>query len=438
MSDGTDGTQEQHVAHAAVRGTHETPLDAGLWALTFAYVLSQFFRSYVAVIAPQLIADFHFSPQMFGWFAGAFFLVFALAQLPVGLMFDRYGVRGPTVALMIVGAFCAAVLPATTRAPLALIAQAGIGLGCAPIFMGLLNHVLRTGHGARNVRAVTTASAIGMAGALLAALPLSRATASFGWRVVIAVAALAMLVAALGVARFVKPRDALDRSRERRAAHDTKPATQRTPGSHAATKRRAGLWTLMPACLAMSVGSTFRTSWGGPYLADVFGFDVIARGNAMTVTSVVGIVASFGIPLAVRFLSPKRIVLAWLIAGMLAALALACVPAGSAAVSVALICILFSVGSIHPLVMSQARSIIAPHRLGLGLGLLNSLVFLGIALASSCFGWIAGVAKASGLTSAASYAWLFAVTVLPLAAGAAVYFFSPAMTAAADRDTART
>ncbi|CAE6719654.1 MFS transporter [Paraburkholderia haematera] len=390
-------------------------IDYGLWALTFSYVLSQFFRSYIAVISTQLIGDFHFSPQMFGWFAGSFFLVFAIAQLPVGIMFDRYGVRGPTALLMGIGAACAGILSMTTSATVALAAQAGIGLGCAPIFMGLLNYVLRTGHGTHNVRAVTTASAIGMAGALLAALPLSRATASFGWRPVMVTAALAMLCATLGVVCLVRRRDA--------AAHERSlAAPQHAAG---AAKRRTGFWTLMPACLALSVGSTFRTSWGGPYLADVYGFDVIARGNAMTVTSVIGIAASFCIPVAVRFCAPKLISLLWLIAGVLAALVLALSPDGNWVVSVALICVLFSVGSIHPLVMSQARAIITPRRLGLGLGLLNSLVFLGVALTSSCFGWIAGAAKQAHRSNVGIYSALFAVTVVPLAIGAAVYFFSP-------------
>lgn len=413
----SDGVQQQ--LHEPRTNAAASSIDYGLWALTFSYVLSQFFRSYIAVISTQLIGDFHFSPQMFGWFAGSFFLVFAIAQLPVGIMFDRYGVRGPTALLMGIGAASAGILSMTTSATVALVAQAGIGLGCAPIFMGLLNYVLRTGHGTRNVRAVTTASAIGMAGALLAAFPLSRATASFGWRPVMVTAALAMLCATLGVVCFVRRRDA--------AAHEQSLAASRHAAG--AAKRYTGFWTLMPACLALSVGSTFRTSWGGPYLADIYGFDVIARGNAMTVTSVIGIAASFCIPVAVRFCAPKLISLLWLIAGVLAALVLAVSPDGNWVVSVALICVLFSVGSIHPLVMSQARAIIAPHRIGLGLGLLNSLVFLGVALTSSCFGWIAGAAKQAHLSNAGIYAALFAVTVVPLAIGAVIYFFSPVVAA---------
>jgi hypothetical protein len=61
----------------------------------------------------------------------------------------------------------------------------------------------------------------------------------------------------------------------------------------------------------------------------------------------------------------------------------------------------------------------------MGLGLLNSVVFLGIALASSCFGSIAGSARHAGLTGEAIYSRLFFVTVIPLVIGAVIYFFSP-------------
>jgi MFS family permease len=413
----TDIANTRH-ASPSLRST-----DYGLWALTFSYVLSQFFRSYVAVISTQLIGDFHFTPQMFGWFSGAFFLIFAAAQIPVGIMFDRFGVRYPTMALMSIGTLGAGLLSITTDPRLAIIAQAGIGVGCAPVFMGLLNHVLRGGAGPRDVRAITTASAIGMSGGLLAAFPLSWATSSVGWRPVIALSAVFMLLATIGVARFV-------RQRGDNPAPKTPRPTQRTQRTSTSSRGTSGTWTLMPVCLAMSVGGTFRTSWGGPYLSDVFGFDVIARGNAMTIMSIAAIGASFCIPLLVRLCSPRTLTLCWLAAGVFAALLLAFAPAQSPAISVAAICLLLSVGCIHPLVMSQARGIIAPAKLGLGLGLLNSLVFLGVALASSIFGWIAGHARYAGVSNADLYSRLFMVTAVPLVIGAIAYWFSPAGTLA--------
>ena len=401
------------LASTSVRST-----DYGLWALTFSYVLSQFFRSYVAVISTQLIGDFHFTPQMFGWFSGAFFLVFALAQIPVGLMFDRYGVRYPTAVLMSVGTLSAGVVSVTTDPRVAIIAQAGIGIGCAPVFMGLLNYVLRHGVGPRDVRSITTASAIGMSGGLLAAFPLSWATANFGWRPVMALSAMLMLLATLGVIFFVRRRD-------EKPLRDAPQSQASSVRAMSPARTRGGLWTLMPVCLAMSVGGTFRTSWGGPYLADVFGFDILARGNAMTVMSIAGIGASFCIPFLVRRWSPKSLSLGWQAAGVLAALLLAAMPQRSPVISVAAICLLLSVGCIHPLVMSQARAIIAPGKLGLGLGLLNSLVFLGVALASSIFGLIAQEARMMGVSNADLYSRLFVVTAVPLVVGALAYWFSP-------------
>ena len=392
--------------------------DYGLWALTFSYVLSQFFRSYVAVISSQLIGDFHFTPQMFGWFSGAFFLVFASAQIPVGFMFDRYGVRYPTAVLMSVGTLSAGVVSVTTDPRLAIIAQAGIGIGCAPVFMGLLNYVLRHGAGPRDVRSITTASAIGMSGGLLAAFPLSWATANFGWRPVMALSAMLMLLATLGVIFFVRRRD-------EKPQPDALQSRASSGRATSPARPRGGLWTLMPVCLAMSVGGTFRTSWGGPYLADVFGFDVLARGNAMTVMSIAGIGASFCIPFLVRRWSPKSLSLGWQVAGVLATLLLAAMPQRSSVISVAAICVLLSVGCIHPLVMSQARAIIAPGKLGLGLGMLNSLVFLGVALASSIFGLIAEKARMTGVSNADLYSRLFVVTAAPLVVGALAYWFSP-------------
>jgi predicted MFS family arabinose efflux permease len=405
---------DTHPASPSLQST-----DYGLWALTFSYVLSQFFRSYVAVISTQLIGDFHFTPQMFGWFSGAFFLVFAAAQIPVGIMFDRFGVRYPAMALMSIGTLSAGLLSVTTDPRLAIVAQAGIGLGCAPVFMGLLNHVLRNGSGPRDVRAITTASAIGMSGGLLAAFPLSWATSSVGWRPVMALSAVFMLMATIGIVCFVRQR-----------GNDPSPKTpyqaRQTHRTSTSPSRPSGMWTLMPVCLALSVGGTFRTSWGGPYLSDVFGFDVIARGNAMTIMSIAGIGASFCIPFFVRLCAPRTLSLCWLAAGVFAALLLALAPARSPAISVAAICLLLSVGCIHPLVMSQARGIIAPAKLGLGLGLLNSLVFLGVAIASSIFGWIAEHAHYAGVSNADLYSRLFVVTAVPLVIAAIAYWFSPA------------
>lgn len=83
--------------------------------LTAAYVLSQFLRNDIAVIAPEIIRDLALSRQQFGALSSGFFFSFALAQIPLGIFFDVVGVRQPILALLALGA-------------------AG-----APVFMGLLH-----------------------------------------------------------------------------------------------------------------------------------------------------------------------------------------------------------------------------------------------------------------------------------------------------------
>lgn len=56
-------------------------------------IMSQFFRSSNGVIAPELMSDLRIDAGDIGWSSGSFFVIFALLQIPIGVLFDRYGVR---------------------------------------------------------------------------------------------------------------------------------------------------------------------------------------------------------------------------------------------------------------------------------------------------------------------------------------------------------
>src|SRR5262245_13488904 len=61
--------------------------------------LSHFYRSCLSVIAPELARDLAMSPQQLGNANGAFFLAIGLAQIPVGMLFDRFGPRRTVAGL---------------------------------------------------------------------------------------------------------------------------------------------------------------------------------------------------------------------------------------------------------------------------------------------------------------------------------------------------
>ena len=65
----------------------------GLVALALAYVYSQFYRSFLAVVSPELGADLGADAAALSSASGAWFATFALMQFGVGVGLDRFGPR---------------------------------------------------------------------------------------------------------------------------------------------------------------------------------------------------------------------------------------------------------------------------------------------------------------------------------------------------------
>ncbi len=59
-------------------------MNAGIFLLGLAYVLSQFFRAFLAVLAPVLSRDLGVTPDDLAFASGMWFLAFAAMQIPVG------------------------------------------------------------------------------------------------------------------------------------------------------------------------------------------------------------------------------------------------------------------------------------------------------------------------------------------------------------------
>ncbi|MCZ8152827.1 MAG: MFS transporter, partial [Rhodobacteraceae bacterium] len=64
---------------------------AGIAALVAAYVLSQFYRAFLAVLAPVLEVEIGAGAEDLAAASGLWFLVFAAMQIPVGSALDRVG-----------------------------------------------------------------------------------------------------------------------------------------------------------------------------------------------------------------------------------------------------------------------------------------------------------------------------------------------------------
>jgi MFS family permease len=111
---------------------------ATLPSLCAAFMASMYFRSYFGIVGPQLSQELKLDPAEFGDLASAFFASFSLLQIPVGLAFDRWGVRWPMCLMMTAGAAGSAMVASSMTFWWSVLGQGLIGVGCAPIFMGVL------------------------------------------------------------------------------------------------------------------------------------------------------------------------------------------------------------------------------------------------------------------------------------------------------------
>ena len=61
------------------------------FCFAFAYFISYSFRSVNAVLSPELINDLEISSGELGLLSSSYLIGFGLAQIPVGILLDKYG-----------------------------------------------------------------------------------------------------------------------------------------------------------------------------------------------------------------------------------------------------------------------------------------------------------------------------------------------------------
>ena len=131
MNDRLSGLPADMSAPARPKWTAAVALLAMLAATA---ILAQFFRTSTAILGPELIRDLDLSPEAFGLANASFFIALLLAQIPVGLAYDRFGPR-LTVAVLFVPMAAGAMLHglADTGTQMA-VARFVTGIGCAAGF----------------------------------------------------------------------------------------------------------------------------------------------------------------------------------------------------------------------------------------------------------------------------------------------------------------
>jgi predicted MFS family arabinose efflux permease len=381
----------------------------GIIALILAYVLSQVYRAFLAVLTPVLKTDLGVSAADLASASGWWFLAFAAMQVPIGEGLDRIGPRLTSGALMAVGALGAVLFSQATGAFQLKLAMALIGVGCAPVLMASYFIFARQFSPAVFGTLAGITIGVGSLGNVAASLPLSAAVEAFGWRET--VMGLATITAAVALVILVLVRD------------PPRLATARD-GSLLDLLRIPAIWpilAMMVVCYTPIAG--LRGLWVGPYFADVHGAGPLEIGRISLWIGLAMVAGNFAYGPLDRWLGTRK----WVIFGG-NALTLACLVglwwfvAAPPATATALLVAAGFFGASFPMVIAHGRAFFPPQLMGRGVTLLNLFGIAPIGIAQILTGRIHAATDVT--TLAAPFQAVFLFFAVTTAAGLAVYLLS--------------
>ena len=388
---------------------------AGLAALAIAYVLSQFYRSFMAVLTPFLIDELGATKGDLSAASGAYFIAFAASQFAIGVCLDRYGPKRTAAVLLAIGGGGGALLFASATQPwMVIAAMTLIGIGCAPVLMASAFIFARIYSPARLAILVSWLVGFGSLGNVIGASPLAAAAEAFGWRTVMLGLGGVTVLTALAVLLLLR-----DPERHRGDHADN------GFGGYLELFRLKALWPILPImALNYAAAAGIRGLWAGPYLSDVYGSDALMIGQVTLFMALAMVAGAFLYgPLDTMFGTRKWVAFFGNLIGLVAVMMLAFYPQTDLVTTTVILVVIGVAGSSYGLLMAHGRAYLPPHLTGRGMTLLNFFSIGGVGVMQFATG---GVVTASAVPGdpAAAYQSLFWFYVVMQGLGLLIYLLA--------------
>lgn len=383
----------------------------GLVFLVLAYVLSQFYRAFLAVLAPELQADIGATPEDLSTASGLWFLCFAAMQIPIGEALDRIGPRWTASTLLLLGGAGGAILFAVATSPgQVVVAMALIGVGCSPVLMATYFIFARAHAPALFATLAGITLGIGTLGNLASSLPLTFAVEALGWRSTMWGLAIATAIVAAAIFALVKDPPKIDQS---------------SGGSVLTLLAMPVIWPILAMMTVNYVpAAAIRGLWAGPYLSDVFSASNQTIGTVTLIMALAMVAGNliYG-PLDQKFRSRKAIIIVGNCLGLVALVLLVAFAGQSVAMATMLLVGVGITGASFVVIIAHAKDFFPAHLAGRGVTLLNLFGIGGAGVFQSLSGRVFREASEAGQGPVYTYQVLFAFFAAALAVGVVAYFF---------------
>ena len=378
----------------------------GIAILCIAYILSQFFRSFLAVLSSVLANDIGAQPDDLAYALGLLFLVFAVMQIPVGWGLDRFGPRIVSSVLLLIGGGGGAFLFASAQNPGHInLSMALLGVGCSPILMASYYIFARNYSPKIFATLAATFLGIGSLGTLIGASPLTYFVGILGWRDAVEIIAIFTIFISLFLLFTVKNPDI----------------------KYESTVSSGGFWSILKSkdilliapiaiiCYAPVAG--LRGIWLGPYFEKKFEASIDEIGTIGLIMSLGMIFGTFFYgPLDRIFKTRKWIVLIGNFICLLSIAALSFLPEVSYNFAIISFALIGFFGMSFPVVVAHGRSFVPMELSGRGVTLMNLFAIGGVGVLQALSGLV--------FERTGDFGAVFSVYFILILIGLVVYFWS--------------
>ena len=225
------------------------------------YAISYFYRNTNAIIESDLVNELGLGPADLGLLTGAYFFSFAIFQLPLGILLDRYGPRRTEAVLLLFAALGAWIFSKADSLSGLILGRLLIGLGVSACLMAAFKAYVIWFSSGRLPMINGLQMVAGGLGALVATTPLQNVLSITDWRGVFTGLAIITVFASLFL-WFILP--------EHQSSADKHPAIKTQLKEMGQIFRNPVFWSIVPLT-ALSNGSflAIHGLWIKPWLRDV-------------------------------------------------------------------------------------------------------------------------------------------------------------------------
>lgn len=237
-------------------------------SIVLLYFFALVHRVGIAVIALDMMKEFSIGAELVGTMSSMYFFPYAIAQIPVGVMLDRVGVRKTVVILSSIACLGGLIFSLSPSLLLTTIGRALIGFGMGGIYVSGIKAISIWFDPGKTATLVGLLTSLGNLGAIFASYPLAVITTLIGWRG--AFLGITVVMIAMTAAAWLGIDEARDKRfySERSVIHDLKRIFS----------CREFLKLAVVPFFSYGLVLSFQGLWGGPFLMDVHGMDKSAAG----------------------------------------------------------------------------------------------------------------------------------------------------------------